>query len=152
LDVAGLGTKGLGEGASGKGLGALGEGGNILGSGRGRPVVEVGSSAETVIVGGLDKSVIDEIIRKHMNQIRYCYEKEANASGQTLRGRIAMRFVISASGRVSQAGVENTSMGNANVERCLVGVIQRIVFPEPLGGGIVEVNYPFLFSPAVGQN
>ena len=27
---------------------------------------------------------------------------------------------------------------NANVEKCLVGVMQRIVFPEPLGGGIVE--------------
>lgn len=151
LDVAGLGTKGLGEGASGKGLGALGEGGNILGSGRGRPVVEVGNSQETVIVGGLDKSVIDEYIRRHMNQIRYCYEREANASKQVMRGRVAMRFVISASGRVSQSGVEATSLGNANVERCLVGVIQRIVFPEPLGGGIVEVSYPFLFSPAVAN-
>jgi hypothetical protein len=59
-----------------------------------------------------------------------------------------VRFLIAASGRVSQSGVENTSLQNANVERCLVSTIQRIVFPEPQGGGVVEVSYPFLFAPA----
>lgn len=147
LDVSGAGTKGLGEGAVGKGLGAIGEGGNILGTGRGRPSIEIGGTQETIIMGGLDKDLIDQIIQKHKNQIRYCYEKEANAGKPNLKGRILTRFVISASGRVSQSGIENTTMNNSNVERCLSGVISRIVFPEPLGGGIVEVSYPFSFTP-----
>lgn len=148
LDVAGAGTKGLGEGAVGKGLGAIGEGGNILGTGRGRPSIEIGGAQETIIVGGLDRDLIDQIIQKHRNQLRYCYEKEANAGKPDLRGRILTKFVISASGRVSSAGVENSTMGNSAVENCVVGVIQRIIFPEPLGGGIVEVSYPFTFTPA----
>jgi pSer/pThr/pTyr-binding forkhead associated (FHA) protein len=145
----GLGSKGLGEGASGKGIGAIGSGGNLLGSGRGRPSIEVGNATETIIMGGLDKSVIDEIIKRHMAQIRYCYSKELESAQGTLSGRILTRFVISGSGKVSQSAVEASSIGNANVEKCLTGVLKRIVFPEPVGGGIVEVSYPFSFTPSV---
>lgn len=150
LDVAGLGTKGLGAGKVGTGKGAIGEGGTLAG-GRSRPSIEIGDGAETVILGGLDKDVIDRIIRQYFNQIRYCYEKEV-ASSPKLRGRVMTRFVISASGRVSSAAVASSSLGNDAVHSCLTGVLKRITFPEPLGGGIVEVSYPFVFSPAVENN
>ncbi len=148
--VQGLGTKGLGDGAKGTGLGAIGSGGNLAGTGHGRPNVEVGNASETIIMGGLDKSVIDEYIKRHMRQIRACYERELSGN-QKLAGRISTRFVISGTGRVTQAGVESTSMNNPSVERCLTGVLRNIVFPEPLGGGIVEVSYPFGFVPAAGN-
>lgn len=148
--VSGLGTKGIGDGARGTGLGRIGSGGNIAGTGQGRPNVEVGNASETIILGGLDKGIIDEYIKRHMRQIRNCYEKELSGS-QKLSGRISTRFVISGTGRVTQAGVESSSMNNASVESCLTGVLKRIVFPEPLGGGIVEVSYPFSFTPSVGQ-
>ena len=150
----GLGTKGLGEGATGNGLGAIGSGGNILGTGRGKPVIEVGNSNETVIRGGLDKSLIDEYIKRHMDQIRYCYVKEMNSSTKPISGRVATQFVISGAGRVTSAGLDSagTTLANTNVQSCLLGVLKRIVFPEPLGGTIVEVSYPFTFSPSVGGN
>lgn len=150
LDVGGLGTKGLGAGKVGTGRGAIGEGGTLAG-GRSRPSIQVGDGAETVILGGLDKDVIDKIIRQYFSQIRYCYEKEI-ASAPGMRGRVMTRFVISASGRVTSAAVSSSSLGNENVHSCLTGVLKRITFPEPLGGGIVEVSYPFLFSPAVDAN
>lgn len=145
----GLGKSGFGEGLQGKGLGAIGSGGNLSGSGVGRANVEVGNASETIIMGGLDKSVIDEYIRRRRNELRACYERQLN-SAPNLAGRIATRFVISGSGRVTQAGVTSSSMGNASVENCVLGVLKHIVFPEPLGGGVVEVDYPFSFTPAVG--
>lgn len=147
-NVEGLGTKGLGDGASGKGLGAIGSGGNLSGTGNGRPNVEVGNASETIIMGGLDKSVIDEVVRRHMPQISNCYRKGLNASKGDFSGRVLSRWVISGAGRVTNAGVESSSLGNSEVERCLVGVIQRMIFPEPLGGGVVEVSYPFSFAPS----
>lgn len=146
--VSGLGTKGLGDGAKGTGLGAIGSGGDISGTGRGRPSIEVGNAQETIILGGLDKSIIDEYIRRHMRQLRNCYEKELGAS-PSLSGRISTKFTISGSGVVSGAGVSSSSMGNSNVEKCVVGILKRIVFPEPVGGGTVDVDYPFMFTPAV---
>ena len=145
LRGGGLGDHGTGFGKDGTGKGRIGSGGDLMGTGNGRPNVDIGNASETIIMGGLDKSVIDEYIRRHMRQIRNCYEKELSGS-QGLAGRIATRFVISGSGRVTQAGVSSSSMNNANVESCLIGVLKRIVFPEPLGGGIVEVDYPFSFS------
>ena len=149
MDVAGLGTKGLGAGKVGTGTGAIGEGGHLAG-GRSRPSIQVGDASETVILGGLDKDVIDKIIRQHFAQIRYCYEKEINAGNAGLRGRVMTRFVISSSGRVTTAAVPSSSLGNGNVHNCLTGVLKRIQFPEPLGGGVVEVSYPFVFSPSTG--
>jgi outer membrane biosynthesis protein TonB len=145
----GLGEKGIGAGKFGKGVGAIGSGGNLAGTGRGRPVIEVGNATDTIIMGGLDKSVIDEYIRRHMSQIRYCYERELSAAKSGISGRVLTRFVISGSGRVSQAGVASTSLNNSGVESCLTGVLRKIVFPEPLGGGIVEVSYPFSFTPSI---
>ena len=37
-------------------------------------------------------------------------------------------------------------MKNANVENCLASRIKTWVFPKPKGGGIVIVNYPFVFK------
>ena len=150
-NVEGLGTKGFGDGASGKGLGAIGSGGNLAGTGNGRPNVEVGNASETIIMGGLDKSVIDEVVRRHMPQIRHCYTQQLNGASGSFSGKVSTRWVISGAGRVQNAGVESSSLGNSNVERCLVGVIQRMIFPEPLGGGVVEVSYPFAFAPSAGR-
>ncbi len=147
----GLGSKGFGEGLTGKGLGAIGKGGDLNGSGvghPGHPNIEVGNASETIVMGGLDKSLIDEYIKRHIREIRACYESQLNSS-PSLAGRIATRFVISGSGRVSQAGVTTSSINNAKVEGCVLGVLRHIVFPEPLGGGVVEVDYPFSFTPSI---
>jgi hypothetical protein len=148
----GLGSKGLGEGLTGHGLGAIGKGGNLSGSGVGHPKIEVGNAAETIVVGGLDRSLIDEYIKRHIREIRACYEAQLNSSAGKLAGRMATRFVISGSGHVSQAGVTSSSLGNSKVESCVLGVLRHIMFPEPLGGGVVEVDYPFSFTPSISGN
>jgi hypothetical protein len=38
-------------------------------------------------------------------------------------------------------------MNNPAVESCINGRFMRFQFPEPKGGGIVIVSYPFIFSP-----
>ena len=37
-------------------------------------------------------------------------------------------------------------MNSEAVESCLCGRFLRFVFPEPEGGGIVVVTYPFVFT------
>jgi hypothetical protein len=38
-------------------------------------------------------------------------------------------------------------MGNSAVEGCIASRFMQFKFPEPKGGGIVIVSYPFIFSP-----
>jgi len=137
--LGGLGTKGMGSGASGYG----GGGGNLGAKGEGG-IGQVGG--DPIILGALDRSLIDEVIKRHMNQIRYCYQRELTKN-PALGGKIVIKFTIAKDGTVSQASTKSTTMSNSAVENCIVGRFMRMQFPEPKGGGIVIVSYPFLFSP-----
>jgi hypothetical protein len=137
--LGGLGTKGRGSGASGYGSG----GGNFGAKGEGG-IGRIGG--DPIILGALDKSLIDAVIKRHMNQIRYCYQRELNKN-PNLGGKITVKFVIAKDGGVSSAQTKTSTMKNPAVESCINSRFMRFKFPEPKGGGIVIVSYPFLFAP-----
>ena len=143
---AGIGSEGRGFGRVGTGLGAAGTGNEILG-GQARVAIRTGGNEETLVMGSIDADAIDAAIRAHQDEFRLCYEREINAEHPNLGGRVGTSFVIGATGRVNEAGIESTSLKNPNVERCILGVLKRIDFPTPRGGGVVQVTYPFKFSP-----
>ncbi len=135
--LGGLGTRGRGSGASG-----YGSGGGYFGSKAATPNLKSGTPA---IEGQLDASVIDSVIRRHLAQIRYCYQRELNKD-PSLSGKIVVKFTIAADGTVSDATIDSSTMNSEAVESCLCGRFLRFVFPEPEGGGIVVVTYPFVFT------
>ncbi|MCB9777393.1 MAG: AgmX/PglI C-terminal domain-containing protein [Alphaproteobacteria bacterium] len=137
--LGGLGTKGRGSGSSGYGKG----GGNFGAKGEGG-IGRIGG--DPIILGALDKSLIDAVIKRHMNQIRYCYQRELTKNPE-LGGKVTVKFVIAKDGSVSKADIKSSSLGNSSVESCISGRFMRFQFPEPKGGGIVIVSYPFIFSP-----
>ncbi len=135
-DEVGGGTgKGLATKAAGTGsFGAKGEGG----------IGRMGS--DPIILGALDKSLIDAVLKRNMNQIRYCYQRELTKN-PNLGGKIVVKFVIAKDGTVSNATTKSSTMGSPAVENCINSRFMRFTFPEPKGGGIVIVSYPFVFSP-----
>lgn len=136
--LGGLGTKGMGSGASGYGRG----GGNFGAKGEGA----IGAvSGDPIILGALDRSLIDKVIKRHMAQIRYCYQRELTKN-PNIKGKIVIKFVIAKDGSVSSANTKSSTMKAPTVESCIVGRFMRMQFPEPKGGGIVIVSYPFFFS------
>ena len=143
--LGGLSDKGRGGGRVGTGLGAAGNGGGIIG-GKTRVSIHTGGPEEAVVMGSIDASAVEAALLAHRDEFRLCYEREINAETPNISGRVGTSFVIGTSGRVNQAGIESTSLKNVNVERCILTVIKRIDFPIPLGGGIVQVTYPFKFS------
>ena len=138
LGLGGLGTKGGGRGAGGYGSIDLG--------GRGKDSTRV-IPGKTTVVGGLDKDVIMKVIKRHQNEIKFCYEAELQKT-PTLGGKVAVAWTIDPAGSVSEANVSESSIGNANVESCIVQRIRRWKFPEPSGGGVVNVTFPWIFKAA----
>jgi hypothetical protein len=155
----GYGRSGLGAGGGGTGWGTIGTGrygtighgsgtgeGYGVGGGRGGmrgrtsavPTVSIGQpSAE----GDLDKAIIRRYIKRNIQKIQYCYEKQLLAK-PTLAGTVQAQFFITPNGTVAQ------SSGNGldgEVASCVADVIRSIEFPKPKGGGGVQVNYPFTF-------
>lgn len=150
--LGGLGTKGRGSGASGYGSGGGGFGATGIGG-----IGTVGS--DPIILGALDKSLIDAVIKRNMAQIRYCYQCELTKN-PTLGGKITVKVVIAKDGTVSSAVIKtgtgengqaftswNNSEAGQKIGEAICERFLKFQFPQPKGGGIVIVNYPFIFSP-----
>lgn len=135
------------EGHDGSGLRGDGPRGGKGGHGPGKQ--DGGSlrpTTEPIVIGSLDRADIDEVVKNQTAAIRYCYQRELQRT-PGLGGKIAVKFTIARDGSVSAASVKSSTMGAPAVESCIVSRFLRMQFPEPKGGGIVVVSYPFLFAP-----
>jgi pSer/pThr/pTyr-binding forkhead associated (FHA) protein len=167
--IHGLGLVGTGSGGGGTGEGTLGlarygtmgkggGGGEKSGYGRGMggltgrrargPEIIVG---QATVRGSLDKEIIRRIIRRHINEVKFCYETELTKNSN-LAGRISVQFTIAGAGQVIASVMQSSTMGNVRVEGCVVQAVRRWEFPRPVGGGIVIVSYPFNFTSGNAGN
>lgn len=128
-------------------VGVLGESKGAGGLSAKKAIYTAGIPSETVVLGSMDPDVIRRILLDHLPQFRYCYQKELEKLGQEMSGVIKLDFSIGASGHVTQAGVDSSSGLPTEVKKCVIGVLKGISFPEPMGGGTVEVKQPMNFYP-----
>lgn len=135
-----LGIGGLGDG-TGRGTGGLGDI-DLGGRGKGKYKVSVG---RTVTKGCLTQQVVLRVLSRANSQARYCYEKELQRN-PNLAGKITTSFQIGSTGVIKSSRVAASTMGNANVEKCLLRVISRLRFPPCRGGGVADVTYPWIFK------
>ncbi len=142
----------LGAGSNmqgGGGYGTKGRGGGQAGYGKLSLIGSAGTSTiplgrEALVEGGLDRDLIADVINRHMGQFRFCYEQGLQSS-PSLAGRVAVRFTIGGNGRVTTAGLDNSTMNSSMVENCVVSRMRSLKFPLPEGGVSVKVSYPFMF-------
>ncbi|GDX80808.1 inter-alpha-trypsin inhibitor domain-containing protein [Deltaproteobacteria bacterium] len=141
-DMSTAGLLGYGSG------GGYGVGYGLAGGGRyayrGRASIGVVAS-EPMILGSIDHSLIDAVIKRNLAPIRYCYQRELQKN-PALAGKVQTKFVVAADGSVASAEVRSSTLGSPEAEACLLGVLRRMAFPAPAGGGIVVVTYPFVFA------
>ena len=117
--------------------------GQIHGRLGGRSPVRV--KAETPgVKGGLSTEIVRRIIRRHVNELRYCYQKELQKKPD-LAGTLKVTFSIAPTGQVARAALDSTTMGNAAVESCAVAAVKRWLFPRPKDGKPVQVFAKWTF-------
>ena len=142
IGLGNLGTIGRGSGAPGGGMYGA-RAGALKARKAGAPEVVPGTAE---VRGSLDKELIRRIIRRHLNEVKFCYEKELTRN-PNLQGRVMVQFTISPTGSVVASIVQSSTMGNPIVEQCIAGAVRRWEFPKPQGG-IVVVTYPFVLKSA----
>jgi TonB family protein len=166
--VSGLGQLGTGAGGGGTNEGTIGFGhigtrgkfgdrdgpgsGNEYGAGMGKLRTRAAKTPDPMIgtgtvKGQLDKEIIRRIVRRHVNEVRYCYE-QALARQPKLDGRLVTQFTISGNGTVIASVISSSTLRSPAVESCVVNAIRRWEFPAPTGHGLAIVSYPFTFTPA----
>lgn len=100
---------------------------------------------EIEIRGGLDPAVIQQIIEERLAEVRYCYEN-ALLTDTNIGGKISTSWTIRADGSVSDLEAMSEDPKLQRIHGCIKERIVRWKFPEPKGGGVVHVKYPFVFS------
>lgn len=134
--AGGYGTKGQGGGKAGYGtMSLVGSSGSFF-----QPV-----RSESLVEGGLDRNEIEAVIQRHIGEIRYCYERGLQQNPR-LAGRVSMRFFIGNAGYVQSADITNSSLKSQLVETCITSRLKSWKFPNPRGGVVVKVNYPFVLK------
>jgi hypothetical protein len=134
---------GGGYGTKGKGGGQAGYGNlSLIGSAGDNPIP---LGREAIVAGGLDKSLINDVINRNLGQIRFCYEQGLQGD-PSLGGRVAVGFTIGGNGVVRVAGVDSTTMNSKVVEDCILMRLKTWKFPLPEGGSDVKVSYPFVLK------
>jgi len=95
--------------------------------------------------GRLPPSLIQSTVRNRYTQMGACYGQGLGRD-PNIRGRITIRFVIEQDGAVRRVRIDDSSLQDADVLRCVVAEFYRLRFPEP-DGGIVTVVYPLMLTP-----
>jgi hypothetical protein len=96
--------------------------------------------------GSLDRKVIKDVIHEHHREVRACYEVEL-VKQPDLAGRVLSQFTISPTGDVVAVVLRDSTLGNPTIEECVRRRLLTWTFPKPIGGGKVDVVYPFNFFP-----
>lgn len=155
-DEAGLGMKDIGKGGTGTatvgigGIGTSGRGGGREGYGTG-PMG--GKRNATIIAGGegeefegnIDREGIRRVIKENERQFRACYEKVLNKRPD-LFGKITISWDINDRGRVVDARIKSSTVGNSEVEQCMLLRLRVLKFPESPPNNTAAVSFPWVFN------
>jgi MYXO-CTERM domain-containing protein len=96
------------------------------------------------VEGSMSDQVIRRVVRRHINEARFCYERELNRN-PALAGTIGARFTIASTGATRDVAEEGSAMPSAAARECVQTAIRRWTFPAPEGEEPV-VHLQFTFS------
>lgn len=94
----------------------------------------------------VDREALARFVQSHRLQIAGCYQRELDRN-PALSGTVVVLFTITPTGAPSEIGIEEDTLGNAGVARCLTALIGTWQFPFAPSEE-TPVAYPFVFSPS----
>jgi hypothetical protein len=99
-------------------------------------------SGELTTEGELSREVVRRVMRRHINELRYCQESEMARNGNAT-GIATFNFVIGPTGQVVGSDVVSSDAANVlgpALLSCMSGAVRRWTFPTSEDGEIVRVS------------
>ena len=106
---------------------------------------EQAEESDEEVLGTLEREEIQQVVAAGQATFQFCYEQELLEDPE-FEISVTMNWVIETDGSVTDAHAAEDFIGPERLERCLTQAVQRLTFPEPDGGGVVHVIYPFEFG------
>ena len=100
------------------------------------------------LIGQIDIHKVKHVIRKHRFQLNLCYEL-ALRKNHNLKGSMTWTWQIDTRGKISEISLEQTTLKDRQMIRCIHQKLATWNFPHPKRGS-VEINHRFNFEPQDG--
>jgi TonB family protein len=98
---------------------------------------------------GLSRAQTDPVMKTAAGTIKtLCYESALDRN-PNLAGNLIFQLVIAGDGRVETVKLLSKT-GTEAFDRCALGVVQQLTFPQPYKGKPVTLNHPMRFVPPQG--
>jgi TonB family protein len=95
-------------------------------------------------IGVLDTDDVEATLQEHFDDVRSCYGRAGKAQ-RYAGGKVLLRFLVNGDGTAQDVWVLESTLGNYDVERCLVEVGRKIKFHAPSGSKATTFEYPVEF-------
>jgi len=93
--------------------------------------------------GGLGRASAMRVLRMGSVGPRGCFERKL-LQRPDLSGEVAVRVSIDGTGHVTSSDVSRSTLGVADVDRCVLDEVRGLAFPAT-GGAVVTVEYVYVF-------
>lgn len=101
---------------------------------------------ELEAVGGLSVEVVRRILRRHINELKFCYETRLTEQ-PGLAGDVLIAFTVDGNGTVTRANAVGGDLPDGEVVQCLTAAFLRWPFPSTNDGAELSVRAPLTFAP-----
>jgi TonB family protein len=101
-------------------------------------------------IGVMDTDDVEATIQEHFDDVRDCYGRAGKAQ-RYAGGKVLLRFLVAGDGAAQDVWVLESTLGNYDVERCLVEVGRKIRFHAPNGNKATTFEYPVEFRSQSGM-
>ncbi|MBK7586353.1 MAG: AgmX/PglI C-terminal domain-containing protein [Myxococcales bacterium] len=95
-------------------------------------------------VGGLDQDAVDAVVASASGAVDRCWEQGV-ARNELVAGTLQLVLGIGRDGRTVHGYVKQSSLGEGEMERCMLDALSKRTFPKPVGGkvGVVRTSLSF---------
>ncbi|GMV19629.1 MAG: AgmX/PglI C-terminal domain-containing protein [Polyangiaceae bacterium] len=95
-------------------------------------------------VGGLNQEAVDKAVSSAERDVDRCWEQGV-ARNELVAGTIQLVLGIGRDGRASYGFVQQSTLGEGTMQRCMLGALSARAFPKPVGGkvGVVRTSFSF---------
>jgi TonB family protein len=107
---------------------------------KGQPIAPTGPGETGEPLKKVTANDIQATISKYMGRVKFCFAKNPEAKGVA-----KVRFVVNPDGSVSDVSMAESTIGNADIEQCLVRRVAVMRFPA-FEGAAKTVTFPFRFN------
>lgn len=107
-----------------------------------RPALEVSQE-----LGSLDERQVDGTFQRLVPKFSDCLQRGSNKV-EFIGGHVKFFVRITPSGRAKLAYLTESTIGDRDTEKCMLGVVQGTSWPAPVGGGDGLAQKSFDFDPS----